>query len=78
MLQSNIRSYLIGSLFIESQGRGGRMMDDPQPNRRPASQMVQTVIEVQSPYKGWKYYFPEEGNYKQTFTHAHSLLITYI
>ncbi|XP_076114313.1 DNA helicase MCM8-like isoform X2 [Mytilus galloprovincialis] len=45
----------------QSQGRGGRMMDDPQPNRRPASQMVQTVIEVQSPYKGWKYYFPEEA-----------------
>ncbi|VDI08027.1 Hypothetical predicted protein [Mytilus galloprovincialis] len=45
----------------QSHGRGGRMMDDPQPNRRPASQMVQTVIEVQSPYKGWKYYFPEEA-----------------
>ncbi|OPL20526.1 hypothetical protein AM593_05401, partial [Mytilus galloprovincialis] len=45
----------------QSQGRGGRMMDDPQPNRRSASQMVQTVIEVQSPYKGWKYYFPEEA-----------------
>ena len=40
------------------------MMDDPQPNRMPASQMVQAVIEVQSPYKGWRYYFPDEGKIK--------------
>ena len=53
---------LISFFFLsESQGRGVRMMDDPQPNRRPASQMVQAVIEVQSPYKGWRYYFPDEG-----------------
>lgn len=43
------------------------MMDDPQPNRRPASQMVQAVIEVQSPYKGWRYYFPEEGKINDIF-----------
>ncbi|KAK3102993.1 hypothetical protein FSP39_015600 [Pinctada imbricata] len=41
-----------------SQGPSLEMMDDPQPNRRPV--MVQTRIEVQSPYKGWKLYFPEE------------------
>lgn len=55
---SLISWFFLGS---ESQGRGVRMMDDPQPNRRPASQMVQAVIEVQSPYKGWRYYFPDEG-----------------
>lgn len=34
-------------------------MDDPQTSRRPPP-MVQTRIEVQSPYCGWRIYFPEE------------------
>ena len=36
------------------------LMDNPAPNR-PQPQLVQTRIEVASPYAGWRLYFPEEG-----------------
>lgn len=40
-------------------GRGGALLADPTPSRPT---LVQTTIEVQSPYKGWKLYFPDEGS----------------
>ena len=40
---------------------GVMLMDDPAPNR-PQPRLVQTHIEVASPYAGWRLYFPEEGN----------------
>ncbi|KAJ8299815.1 hypothetical protein KUTeg_023875 [Tegillarca granosa] len=43
-----------------SQRGGPVLMEDPQPSRRTGPQMVQTRIEVQSPYKGWSLYFPDE------------------
>ncbi|KAK7466622.1 hypothetical protein BaRGS_00037279, partial [Batillaria attramentaria] len=44
-----------------NQGRGGvGLMQDPVPNR-PRPQLVQTRIEVASPYSGWRLYFPDEG-----------------
>ncbi|KAK3604621.1 hypothetical protein CHS0354_028978 [Potamilus streckersoni] len=36
------------------------MMADPQAKRIRSSQTVQTRIEVASPYKGWRLYFPDE------------------
>ena len=39
-------------------GGGGGLMADPTPSR---PSLVQTTIEIQSPYKGWKLYFPDEG-----------------
>ena len=42
-------------------GGGGRMMPDPQPSQARQPAMVQSRIEVASPYRGWKLYFPEEG-----------------
>ncbi|OWF54901.1 DNA helicase MCM8-like [Mizuhopecten yessoensis] len=58
-----------GRYFSHHGNRGGRganqggagpvLMDGPQGGRRPPP-MVQTRIEVQSPYKGWRMYFPEE------------------
>ncbi|XP_033753343.1 DNA helicase MCM8-like [Pecten maximus] len=56
-----------GRYFSHHGNRGGRgansqngigLMDVPQGAHRPP--MVQTRIEVQSPYKGWRMYFPEE------------------
>ncbi|XP_071080734.1 DNA helicase MCM8-like [Haliotis cracherodii] len=46
-----------GNSSQNSQG-SMRLMDDPSPRRQP---MVQTRLEVSSPYKGWKIYFPDEG-----------------
>lgn len=43
-------------------GGGGRMMPDPQSSQPKRPAMVQSRIEVASPYRGWKLYFPEEGN----------------
>ncbi|KAL8579927.1 hypothetical protein ACOMHN_065825 [Nucella lapillus] len=37
------------------------LMDNPAPGRPPQPQMVQTRIEVASPYAGWRLYFPDEG-----------------
>ena len=42
-------------------GGGGRMMPDPQSSQTSRPTMVQSRIEVASPYKGWKLYFPVEG-----------------
>lgn len=37
-------------------------MDNPVPNTiRAQPQLIQTHIEVASPYAGWRLYFPEEG-----------------
>ena len=61
-------------------GAGGRMMPDPQSSqvRRPA--MVQSRIEVASPYKGWKLYFPEEGKFLRMISanaYIHVYLFSY-
>lgn len=46
------------------QGRGGGggggagLMADPTPSR---PSLVQTKIQIQSPYKGWQLYFPDES-----------------
>ena len=37
------------------------MMPDPQSSQTSRPTMVQSRIEVASPYKGWKLYFPDEG-----------------
>ncbi|XP_060580099.1 DNA helicase MCM8-like [Ruditapes philippinarum] len=40
--------------------RGGGMMPDPQSSQPRRPTMVQTKIDVASPYHGWKLYFPDE------------------
>ncbi|XP_053384109.1 DNA helicase MCM8-like [Mercenaria mercenaria] len=40
--------------------RGGGMMPDPQSSQSRRPTMVQTKIDVASPYHGWKLYFPDE------------------
>lgn len=62
--------HLISGSF---QGRGGGggggtgLMADPTPSR---PSLVQTKIQIQSPYKGWQLYFPDEskGLFMKTFT----------
>lgn len=36
-------------------------MPDPQPSQPRRPTLVQTKIDVISPYHGWKLYFPDEG-----------------
>lgn len=36
-------------------------MPDPKPSQPRRPTLVQTKIDVASPYHGWKLYFPDEG-----------------
>lgn len=52
------------SVFLAGRGggSGGGMMPDPTPSQPRRPTLVQTKIDVASPYHGWKLYFPDEGN----------------
>ncbi|XP_076463609.1 DNA helicase MCM8-like [Babylonia areolata] len=58
---NNNQNHAGGNNASGNRGRGLLLMDNPAPSRPAQPQLVQTRIEVASPYAGWRLYFPDEG-----------------